>query len=60
VSDQYAGNLAQVVGLILVLFAKSGPTLKAKDVAVPSSAVAVVVNQVILILVALATDLHKL
>lgn len=59
-SVQYAGDIAQMVGLILVLSVKSGHTLMARDAAVQSSVAVVVVVVITLIWVVLAIDLQKL
>jgi len=59
VSDQFVGSLVIPAGLILVLSVKSGQTLEAKDAAAQFSVAAVVVLLDTLILVALATEVHK-
>jgi len=59
VSDQYAGAIAHLVGLILAHSVRSGQTLREKAAVVPSSVAAAVVLMDTLILVALATEVHK-
>jgi hypothetical protein len=59
-SDQFAGNLALLVGLILVRFAVSQSISMEKDVAVLFSVAVIIAEMVTLMMVALAEDLPKL